>query len=754
MGDCKPCDGGLLLLLPMLVVVLTFLPFLCSVLCKCQSRYSSAAPTVAASLAIAVTFAAQGVYGMQSLRIIRQLEIKWLDPAKSLLAALSFISIDFDILGLPCYVPESNPIATYAFQLMALPTFVLASLLPGILARMLRRPFKFRIVFNIWALLFVSLLTAITLMCFKPFECRENPNGKFTIFEYAHVLCWESNSHAMLVGISFIGILAYPVSILAWLLYLTWYYPTWLLSASGINTVEKYRFLFGKFRPERYYYCVLLSIGNLLVGCIPGCFASFPALQVGIMSFVLWARNALHCLLWPWRIEVANWSDLLLQGGVALLLSLAAPLNLEVQIGDRSEYVLTVGMSIVLVLLPASICLAAILALYFRAGKQNRYTTFISHQKASAGIFCRYLKIVMAKHARTKVFYDSDDLLNLGDLFETVRTRTESFLAVLTPGFIQSVWCVGELSMAFHCGLPIFALCCDGHKIPEYLDVNQIESSWPANEFQLLIAHGVGRAEVQAALAYLNRLEHFQLSRTAPGAEQEAVAHMVMGAILGKLGAKPDDFSTLERAAGEGEVSKARVLVASSTSTQSMSTSLVIQQLMQYQLQERVCHVFRAEEIKAAHRASSGIIVLGKGSLEDEAFSELVLAIPGTLTRLLVNDGSFEFPTHDFYRRIRDGELGLRGNPHEISATYQGLCSSLAVPLTPAGPSWLLDRQISQICRRLGRLGTETKSVSPEDFSRPPSDSWLNRPKSWLWEEEQEEEDGERSRSSYVEQAF
>ena len=622
---------------------------------------------------------------MQSLRTIQQFEIKWLEPAKSLMAVMSFAQLRFEMLGLPCYIPQTNPIATYVLQLLALPSLALASLLPGVLARLLRRKFKFRIMFKLFGMVFVSFFTGITLMCFKPLECRENPNGKSTALEYAQVLCWESNDHIMLVVLSIIGILAYPVSVLAWLVHLTWNYPIWLLSARGISTVEKYHFLFGKFRPERYYYCVLLTLGNLLVGCIPACFSSLPALQVGVMSFVLWTRNALHCLLWPWRVEAANWSELLLQGGVALLLSLAAPLlNLEASIQDRSEFVLTVCMSVLLLLLPFSVCLAATLTLFLRARKQNRYTTFLSHHKASSGILCRYLKIVMTKNARVKVFYDSDDLLNLGDLFETLRTRTDSLLAVLTPGFLHSVWCIGELTLAFHCSLPIFALCCDGFKLPE-CDLNQIESGWPENEIQMLVAHGVGREEVQAALAYLHRLEHFQISRTAPGKQQEAVALSITSAILDKSEVKSRiAFSTPERTAGE-VVGKARVLVASSMQADSMSTSLVIQHLMQHKLQQRVCHVHQAAEIEAAFRASSVVVVMGKHSLEDADFSDMLMAMPGAWMRLLVNDGSFDFPTHDFYRRIRDGQLQFRGNPHDIIATYQGLCSSLASRSGPWG---------------------------------------------------------------------
>ena len=70
--------------------------------------------------------------------------------------------------------------------------------------------------------------------------------------------------------------------------------------------LEKYKFLFGRFRPERYYYALLLSAHNMVVALIPAALVAAPALQVGIMGIVICMKLTAQSLLWPWRIDAAT----------------------------------------------------------------------------------------------------------------------------------------------------------------------------------------------------------------------------------------------------------------------------------------------------------------------------------------------------------------------------------------------------------------------------------------------------------------
>lgn len=126
------------------------------------------------------------------------------------------------------------------------------------------------------------------------------------------VVCGDADHGAMLL-FAVLGVLFYPVAIWVALLVITWKYPVWLCSGKGIETglkpwlcwisgngtvslpscsswhlwktqttfllwteetLRKFRVIFGRFKPERYYYCLLLTTMNLAVACIPAIFVS------------------------------------------------------------------------------------------------------------------------------------------------------------------------------------------------------------------------------------------------------------------------------------------------------------------------------------------------------------------------------------------------------------------------------------------------------------------------------------------------
>lgn len=94
----------------------------------------------------------------------------------------------------------------------------------------------------------------------------------------------------------------------------------------GLQLVHRHRFLFQRFRPQRYYYGLLLLLRNAMLALFPVIFTPVPSLQIEIMGFVLLTASALQIRLWPWRTELANYTDLAINLLLQILLLGVSPL--------------------------------------------------------------------------------------------------------------------------------------------------------------------------------------------------------------------------------------------------------------------------------------------------------------------------------------------------------------------------------------------------------------------------------------------
>ena len=198
----------------------------------------------------------------------------------------------------------------------------------------------------------------------------------------------------------------------------------------------------------------MLSFHNLVVALIPATLVSVPALQVGIMGIVVCVKLTTQSLLWPWRVDVANYNDMVLSAGLLMLLLLASPLlNLNEQ--KAMEFV-AVLLACVMFLLPIAALLAASAAVCFRLRPQSKYSMFLCHHKAGAGALCRFIKLIVHKYGRMNIFLDSDELDDLSRIFEIVSSDTRCLVAVLTPDLLQRTL-LPSCSRSLHLSVFIFS---------------------------------------------------------------------------------------------------------------------------------------------------------------------------------------------------------------------------------------------------------------------------------------------------------
>ncbi|CAE7632015.1 unnamed protein product [Symbiodinium sp. CCMP2592] len=632
-GSCKPCDALSMwpfLLLP--IVMLGLLPLLVA-----ASILMSRARRVAVSIFIVCVIFGQLVVCLQSLEAIYQFEITWIDPARAVLSSLAIFSLDIEF---SCILDPQSHVVEYGSQLLAYPAVLLGTVGFWLLARWVKRPISFNSFLNLHGVLLVALLTAMSLTAMRPFQCRPNPNGLHTMSTRTDVICW-SPEHGPLVVLASLGILAYPVAILSTIAFLTWKYPTWLRSGGGLEVLEKYKFLFGRFRPERYYYALLLSAHNMVVALIPAALVAAPALQVGIMGAVICTKLTAQSLLWPWRSDVANYNDLVLSTALLILLLLASPL-LRLNQTDTS-FLVAVLLACVLCVLPLAALSSACMAVSVRLRSQSKYDAFLCHHKAGAGALCRFFKLIVHKYGRMNIFLDSDELDDLARIFEIVSSDTRCLVAVLTPELLQRMWCAGEMTSARKYGIPIIPLYCDGFAFPDEDCINKIESVWTEEQQYTLTSHGIAMEDIKATYRHISTLEGYALSRHSSLEEQERLVLDVAAAVL--RGARRADV------APQGSVSSARILLCSTErEPEAISTVLILQQMVQQQLRIATFRVRSLKDIAAASSASFALVLLSKGVLEDPDFALQIGQMRAqALSFVPVNDGTFQFPPSDFY---------------------------------------------------------------------------------------------------------
>ncbi|CAE7235353.1 unnamed protein product [Symbiodinium sp. CCMP2592] len=679
--SCRPCQTlSMVYVLVVAAVVLFVGVFPFAAFCSCSSFTTK---RTLVSFAIATIMGGQTAIALQAFQAISQLNILWVQPVKEFLRILAIALNGFQT-GVTCFV-EGTSFATWSFalQLLGFPAFVALTSLPAVAAKIGRGINLFSGLFNIYGLILVALLTAISIAVVMPLKCRKNPNLTYTLEAHPQVICWNSQEHETLVLLSVIGVLVYPATILSMLLWATYKYPRWLRSDRGVETLHRLHFLFGRFRPERYQCCLIFTVMNFLIAITPVCLPTAP--QIVAMCVLLWVKQVVHCLWWPWKIEAANWSELVLSGCTVLFFSLATPL-LDLEDGG-TETQLSILLVIIFLGLPVCFVGAAICAVLSKRNRSHRYTLFLSHHKLSSSMLCRYIKVVVAKLAPAfHVFYDADNLHNLDTLFGTLKNDVDVFLAVLSANVFSSFWCIAEMTTAFANKVPMLVLRCDD---PPYIGENFMDlstSSWAEEQLFLLHSNGLSLEDVQATVAHVLKLPHIQFLRTGSASQQEASIIKVLQNVSGcpVLG-EPS----------EGSVERARLLVCGGAQPEAISSMLVMQQLLQSKLQVP-CYVVRhAAEIGLSKKASRLVVVLTQGIFAEEEFAELVLSTDMEgWAKVVVNDGSFDFPSPSLsaYRDLQ--------NP-ELSAAYKSLCGSLALPFTPHLSETLLHQQMEHICRRL-----------------------------------------------------
>lgn len=98
------------------------------------------------------------------------------------------------------------------------------------------------------------------------------------------------------------------------------------------------------------------------------------------------------------------------------------------------------------------------------------YDFFVSHTKSEATASARYLKILLIQYKSTlKIFYDSDDLIDLNNLYQYIN-HTTKIIILLTEKYFKSFWCFFEFMVFTKLKKKEDIICFMFHDCKKYLD--------------------------------------------------------------------------------------------------------------------------------------------------------------------------------------------------------------------------------------------------------------------------------------------
>ena len=110
----------------------------------------------------------------------------------------------------------------------------------------------------------------------------------------------------------------------------------------------------------------------------------------------------------------------------------------------------------------------------WKLGTGKQYAAFLSHYKMEAGMEARYLRDLLQKMLKQPCFLDSQNLMNLKDLFGNGLQRSDVLVLLATKNVLRRPYCLLELWVAQRTGVPIVILDISGQKEISWAEVKHV----------------------------------------------------------------------------------------------------------------------------------------------------------------------------------------------------------------------------------------------------------------------------------------
>jgi len=236
---------------------------------------------------------------IQRLGILSSFSVEYPEPLRTLMAfsdlavmnlgsVFQYLPFQMGPLELDCILPGviERTLVTLALPLLWIANLcVLALVSEAILGHPVSRDCVLNTIGRILMIFFVGI-TSSTL---SHFHCHEHPGGQLTLARHYAVVCYSSTWYEMLPAVMLAAIV-YTVAFPAAVIYVVWVAPRSYASDPSFRI--RYRFLFGIFTAERFYWSIWLMVSGLGLNLIQ---VMFRFGQSQLYTLVFWVGMCAIC---------------------------------------------------------------------------------------------------------------------------------------------------------------------------------------------------------------------------------------------------------------------------------------------------------------------------------------------------------------------------------------------------------------------------------------------------------------------------
>jgi ABC-type glycerol-3-phosphate transport system substrate-binding protein len=501
-GDvlCKRCEGGDFLIF--FCVALLSISALGGVTYGAIQRFSTQnqqRKEAGNIMALLVVF-------LQSLAGINSIGISWNAPLFQILNGVSALELNLKIINLGCMV-QLEPVAEFFIKLfIPLISVVVAGVLFAVIRS--RRPddkwITWCLFTNVVGHIALLFFITVVLVTFLPFHCYVHPNGvAASMVTDPEVICWDSPHHSAMISGSVAGIIFYPVGILGGVIFITALYPVAISKPGGVDFLSRYGFIFHRWKPDRYWFSVPFLFRGLAFSCIPRVVPQEqPILSLSLLLLTCLAYLVLQLKSEPWRSKSLNTIDSTLTIATMCTLVIATNPNISVPV----SVLLAIGLINVVFWVLIFVSNLGRLTV-----SGELWSVFLCHHKDGGCCLARFLKLGLQPHFNRPVFYDCDNLSSFTTIFGSVK-RSQSMVVLLSGQTCSRPWCVGEITTAHLCGIPMKGVKVkDDGFLDQWSSLKEQELAELSKSFWELAAYGMELSDIRPAIECLLRTEPFRV---------------------------------------------------------------------------------------------------------------------------------------------------------------------------------------------------------------------------------------------------
>jgi len=172
---------------------------------------------------------------------------------------------------------------------------------------------------NVMAHILQFSFTPMLCIALVPWMCYSHPNGSKSLTKFPEVVC-GSTDHIVMLSAGRLLLLC-AVAFYATAACCIWMVPNFA-SVGQIGFLKALRFLLFRFRPDAWWWGLVMMLRSLLMSLAPVLATDDPRMQMIIVSSVLVIFLSLQIYSWPWKVPLLNVLDALISVGLIMVVAI------------------------------------------------------------------------------------------------------------------------------------------------------------------------------------------------------------------------------------------------------------------------------------------------------------------------------------------------------------------------------------------------------------------------------------------------